>query len=96
VTTPQLPQVHAEDIDEAALGALFLDISVASRVVEVRVKGSPERYASPADGGFEAASRAFVERRIAGLQIRYEYRGKVWCDTLMRRDGGVRLVRIRE
>jgi hypothetical protein len=37
---------------------------------------------------------ALVERRIFGAQLRYEFEGALWLDTLLTTPSGVRLVRV--
>jgi hypothetical protein len=43
----------------------------------------------------DEAEELFLSGRARGLQLRYEFEGFPWCDTLMRVAAGVRLVRIK-
>jgi len=38
--------------------------------------------------------KLLCERRVRGLQLRYRFEEREWCDTLLALDSGVRLIRI--
>jgi len=91
-----LSAVHADDIDASGVEALFRDLALQTQVLEVRAKGPAARYASKLEVDLEGARQAFAEGRVHALQIRYVFEGAVWCDTVMRRPTGARVVRMRE
>ena len=101
-----LPDLHAQRLDEATVAALFADIAALSGPVEVRVKGAAARRAGAAlislaeariaweAGGWEAG--AWEAGAVRAVQLRYVYEGTVWLDTLIREPDGARLVRMRQ
>jgi hypothetical protein len=84
-------------LDDATLGDLFRDLSLAARVLDVRVKGSATPHASGEAWGLLEARAAFVQKAVLGIQIRYQLaNAEIWRDTLMHTALGIRLVRIKE
>lgn len=91
-----LPDLQDQDIDEATLRRLAFDIDAAADLIEVRYKGGAQAHAARAAPSLEEAVTALLERRVLGIQLRYRYGGRQWWDTLLRTEGGVRLVRIEQ
>lgn len=91
-----LPGVHTALLDAETLAALFRDLSLAARVLDVRVKSQTARYASTEAWSLEAARVALAEGHLSGIQVRYVLGTQVWRDTLMSTPEGTRLVRIEE
>ena len=91
----QLPELHQADLDDATFEQLYVDLSMLTEVVEVRVKGASRTYAedhvTSLDEGFELL-RAGQAR---GLQVSYVYDHAQWQDTLIRTPTSIRVVRIR-
>lgn len=88
----QVPLLVA-DLDGSDLAALYRDIAVLAEAVSVRIDeggGGARRL------GLGAAFSAVEDGTAHRMQIRYRFDDQVWCDTLMREGGGVRLVRVCE
>lgn len=89
-----LPELREAELDGATLDALVGDILREARVLAVLLKGGPTALAEGGDVTLEAAVGLLREGRVRAVQVRYEHRGQVWTDTLLRGATGVRLVRI--
>jgi len=90
-----LPPLHLADIDLAKVRELFTDVDALGEGLEIVLKHGAEAHV----GGAACTSLADAERLLAsgavlGLQLRYQYRGGDWWDTIMRTPDGFRLVRI--
>lgn len=83
-------------LDGETLAALFRDLSLGARVLDVRVKGHATSYSSTDDWTLEAARAALERGSVGAVQIRYQLGAEVWRDTLLRTPEGTRLVRIAE
>lgn len=90
-----LPELCDEVIGAATLGALFADLRSETRVFSVSLKAQGARRAEAGEASLASAEEELLRGSIGGAQIRYEYRGAVWIDTLLPRSDGFRLVRIR-
>lgn len=88
-----LPPLQDTTLDEATLDALFLDVGALAELVAVVVRPR-EGLARSVGASLEAAREALRSGEAAGVQLRYRLQGSEWWDTLMRVEGGVRLVRI--
>jgi hypothetical protein len=74
------------------LAALYRDIAVLAEVRSVRTdacQGTPPR-------GLGDAFEALELRTAHRVQLRYRFDDTDWCDTLIREQDGVRLVRVCE
>lgn len=94
--TPQVP-LHQALLDDATVGQLFFDIAHAATLIAVLQKGPASRRvdaASSSPDALEAAHRAFTAREIGSVQLRYQFGGEEWWDTLLHTEQGVRLIRI--
>ncbi len=92
-----LPELHQAELDATTVEQLFTDIAQCAQVVEVRHKyGSRRRVGAPSHATLEEACKLLLQHQVRGVQIQYLYDGGVWCDTLLRSDGGFRLTRIRQ
>ncbi|MFO0609529.1 MAG: hypothetical protein U0324_40575 [Polyangiales bacterium] len=89
-----LPDVHEGVVDGATLDALFDDIAREARVFAVLVKGGAEALAEGGGVTLDAARDALKAGSVRAVQVRYEHRGVVWMDTLLRAPGGYRVVRM--
>ena len=88
------PELCEAALDDATLDALVGDILREARVLAVLVKGGATTLAGGGDVTLEAAVGLLREGRARAVQVRYEHRGQVWTDTLLRGAAGLRLVRI--
>lgn len=95
ISRQDVPEVHQALLDPDTLDALLDDIRQCTRLLEVLVREPGRKYASDQPIGLEEACSRFRSGDVFGLQIRYEYEGDQWWDTLARIPAGVRLTRIR-
>lgn len=89
-----LSELHQAVLDAPVLAALFADLAACAEVLEVRAKGAATAYGNDA-AGLDQVQAALSAGTLHGAQIRYAWQGALWCDTLLRADGGVRIVRTR-
>lgn len=89
-----LPPLQTATLDEATLDRLFQEVAALPTPPEVIVKWAPREHTPDGKTTLAEAREALREGRAFGLQLRYSLDGSLWFDTLMRIDGGVRLVRI--
>jgi hypothetical protein len=95
MTSPlQLPPLQQARLDEPTLDQLFSDLAACATVRSVQPRTHPS--APPVFLTVADARVGLKDGTLRGLQIRYRYEGKDWCDTLLRGQDGVRLVRICE
>lgn len=93
------PIVPLQDVivDDRTVDQLFFDIAHAGELIAVVHKGPGARRGQGAAltaDALELAHRAFADRELAAVQLRYRFGGDEWWDTLTRTDRGVRLIRI--
>ena len=90
----ELPKLQAESLDEALLKRLFEGLDALAAIDEVRVKGAAAAYAGERPVALREALELLLAGRIRAAQVVYEYRGRTWCDTVLRSGDGHRLVRM--
>ncbi len=90
-----LPDVFQGIVDERQLLDWHRDITSATRVREVRLKGHATRRVGPGGESLSDAWSHFRAGRAIGLQVYYDWKDESWCDTLLRAGNSVRLVRMR-
>lgn len=88
-----LPTLQTADLDEEGLDALLVDLAACAEDIEIVVKSAPAARAEGAAPALRAALERFRAGELRGVQIRYRFEGRLWCDTLIRTAGGARLVR---
>jgi len=88
-----LPELRDATLDDQGLEELLRELGALTEVCEVRVKGNATTRGLSVAPSLDGARAALA--RGAAVQIRYEYRGQIWCDTLMPLVGRVRLIRSR-
>lgn len=89
-----LTDLHEGMLDSVALARLFDAVAAQAQVESVTLKGGQEQYAGPEQVSLDLAHAALASGRVHGVQLRYTWADRAWCDTLLRKPGGVRLVRI--
>lgn len=92
---PPVPLMVEGLIDPPTLARLFADIQSAGTVLGVREKGGPAEYAEN-----EVMSTALaLDRLLAGtaraVQVRYQFDGHEWTDSVFASGTGFRVVRCR-
>ncbi|NWK56716.1 hypothetical protein HW115_13920 [Verrucomicrobiaceae bacterium N1E253] len=92
-----LPDLQQSVLDPETLSQLFSDLSELTEVLEVIPKAAAQGYV-PECGTLtlEEGRALLLSGRVRGLQIRYQYQGSQWWDTLLpdAQSGGFRIVRI--
>ena len=89
----ELPPVHEAFLSAAEVEVLFSDISYFGREVLVMTsaRSAPTQNAAPA---LEQAKKNLLAGKLPKIQIRYQWRGAKWIDTLQQTEQGYRIVRI--
>jgi ferredoxin-type protein NapG len=90
----ELPELHEGDLDGAGLRALFRDLSAAAQITQVRCKQAPGQRAEPAARTAEEALALILAGHVRGVQVRYRYEEQDWCDTVLAKGDGYRVVRV--
>ena len=91
----KLPPLQQAMLDAATVDALFADLASCTRVLAVVPKRVLRTMTEEAPIDLAAARAGLRDGSLRGVQIRYRYDGREWCDTLMPMAGGsARLVRI--
>ncbi|MBD5780849.1 hypothetical protein IEN85_15225 [Pelagicoccus sp. NFK12] len=93
--TPKLPDLQQADLDEETLDRYFLDLQECAEVFAVIPKKGPG-YVAPTAVELREGKSLLRSGQARGLQIRYGYQGAEWWDTLIVREGGVRMTRIEQ
>ncbi len=91
---PQLPALTQAVLDPATLDALFRDLATCTEILAVVPKISKQAMTEPVAIDLAAARAGLASGRFRGVQIRYRYESKEWCDTLLAASAGLRLVRV--
>jgi hypothetical protein len=93
-----LPPMCEAVLSEEQVRQLFADLEAVASDVHLmqRLAGAARATPSAASSAeqLHAAQQSLLTGAIARCQIRYQWQGIHWIDTLERRDAGVRLVRI--
>lgn len=99
--TPQpqmeLPDLQQSVLDPATLEQLFADLAACTEITEIIPKAAAEGYVPEHSAiTLKDARELLLAKKIRGLQIRYNYQGSQWWDTLLPAPGGegFRIVRI--
>jgi hypothetical protein len=72
-------------------------LDVATTLIHAVIpKYARNAHTGPASLTLEQARTRLAAGLLLGVQVRYGYEGRTWCDTLLRRPGGLTLVRICE
>lgn len=94
--TPGLPPLHCGVLDLSQVEQLFTDIEVCAGQVEVLPKYDAQvRVGDSARVTLQQGRELLATGAVRGLQIRYQYDGADWWDTLLRVGDRFRVVRIR-
>lgn len=89
-----MPDVYDAVLDAEELDRLFADLSACVEILAVTVKQRSRALAGDEPMDLDRARRLLAAGTVVGVQVRYRLDGAVWCDTLLRRPDGVRLVRV--
>ena len=101
--TPPFPQMVGQLFGQSGpqeraglLQQLFTDLAAAARVLGVREKGGPTTYASASELTPDAALGRLLAGEARAVQVRYQFAGQEWTDTILSGPGGFRVVRCRQ
>lgn len=92
-----LPDLQQSVLDQATLEQLFVDLAALTEITEIIPKMSAEGYVPEQSRmNLDEARGLLFGGQVRGLQIRYNYQGSQWWDTLLPVPGneGFRIVRI--
>jgi hypothetical protein len=92
---PVLAELTGTVFDAATFAAYRADLVAHATVFDVQRKGAPGANATDAPPDAESALAALAAGQLVGVQVRYQFRGESWWDTLLRAPNGIRLVRCR-
>ncbi len=92
----ELPEVLQSTLDPAAVLDMARQIDAHATVHEVLRKGAPQTHTPTGDTNLWDAVNSLLSCQCRGIQVRYEFEGETWVDTLMRTPDGVRVVRMRQ
>lgn len=93
--TPKLAELHEAILDAETLGRLFRDLELCTTVIEIVPRAARHQMVVEPSLTLEEARNKILNGTLSGAQIRYQYEGADWWDTLIRTPQGVRIVRIR-
>lgn len=89
-----LPPVQDAVLDAAFVDRLFADVGACTELLSVTTKGGAELRAGGEGTTLAEAHAALSAGVVLGVQLRYRHEGRAWCDTILRRADGFRVVRI--
>lgn len=91
-TTPSVEAtLSASDLDD-----LFRDLAVCAEIQHITVKHAPDqRFATPTAPDLAAARVRLDQPQTHAVQLRYNYDGAHWIDTVTRTSTAFQLRRIR-
>jgi hypothetical protein len=93
MTEPPLPELYEGELDGAGLAAYQAALRTSTRVISVRAKSGATGL-SVAHTGVDPALADLRRGAIRAVQVRYEYDGVEWSDTLLALPHGVRVLRM--
>ena len=89
-----LPLLHQGILDEATVHAWIDDLSLLTQIQEVQVKSAGNSYGESSPLPIGIAGRRLLQGELRAVQVRYQWQGQEWLDTLMKVDTGFRMVRM--
>ncbi|MBT8037991.1 MAG: hypothetical protein KJO21_10650 [Verrucomicrobiae bacterium] len=92
-----LPDLQQSVLDPETLDQLFVDLASLTEITEIIPKAAAQGYVPEhTEITLEASRELLLAGHVRGLQIRYNYQGSQWWDTLLPAPGnqGFRIVRI--
>jgi hypothetical protein len=90
-----LPDLQQTTLDATTLDALFADLAAHAQVLSVVPKLTPNAMVVERVIKLAAAHAGLRDGTLRGVQVRYRFEGREWCDTLIAvPDGNARLVRM--
>lgn len=93
---PPLPALHEAILSVDELARLFDDLQRSAAIERVTIRPVGARRAESSAVSLDEARALFASGDAAAVQVRYEYDGVAWCDTIQRTPGGARVVRMKQ
>lgn len=90
---PPIPEMREAILTEDDVRELVADLQAHTRVSGTLCKAAAQRQTPPHNIPLEVAVEQLLARTVAAIQIRYEFNGYDWTDTLLHTAAGLRLVR---
>lgn len=90
------PPVHTGVMDDETLDCYLRDLEMCANVYEVTTKGGATVVADAAANDVASAINRLREGAVRGVQVRYGFDNAMWCDTLMRVEDELHIVRMRQ
>lgn len=92
----ELPELLESTLEPAAVLDMARQIDAHAKILEVLRKGAPQTHTPTGDGNLWDAVNELLNCQCRGIQVRYEFDGETWVDTLMRTPNGIRVIRMRQ
>lgn len=92
----ELAELHEALLDQAWLARLEEDLATVAIVEHVLPRPKLRTSVPPAPTTLREGFARLRAGELSGLQVRYQHAGEAWCDTLLVRPEGVRIVRMRQ
>lgn len=92
----ELPELHEALLDKVWLARLEEDLATVASVEQVLPRPNVRTLVPPAPITVRDAFARLRSGELSGFQVRYHHAGEAWCDTLLARPDGVKLVRMRQ
>lgn len=89
-----LPAIWDKLLDPATLDQYFKDLAAHAEMISVQEKQSPTEYVHENSMDLSAAREKVMSGNARAVQIRYRYEELEWCDTLLCKSSGVKLIRM--
>ena len=89
-----LPDLNQALLDSETLDCLINDLLSIARITEVQIKQTATQYTPKRLWDLSEAVGLLRSGQIRGMQVRYDYDGRSWCDTLLCRADKCQLIRI--
>lgn len=90
----ELPDIYDDIIDEQLFQQYLKDIKQCTQVINVIAKRFSTAFTEEQSLTLQKAVQLLQQQSVRGIQIRYQYKGKEWWDTIMCQQQGYRIVRI--
>jgi hypothetical protein len=92
---PPVPLMVEGVIDADTLRHMFAELVAAATVLGIREKGDPAAYSEAEALTTETAMVRLLSGAARAVQLRYQFGGHEWADTILVLPGGFRVVRCR-
>jgi hypothetical protein len=88
-----IPKMVEAVLSPSDLTALLADLAALTTITDVLCKAAPQQLTPEQNLTLQSATELFLARQVMAMQIRYQYDGSAWTDTVLHAQPGYRLVR---